>query len=90
MPCPEQAQHGFKSLVAIGDGATDLEAAQPGGADIFIGCAPLPGKARGVRTVHMGDARVPRRFGGSVYRSSVAEAADWYVISMQPLLDALR
>ena len=42
--CPQvlglvQAQHGFKELVAIGDGATDLEARQPGGADIFIGCA---------------------------------------------------
>ncbi|KAK4479406.1 hypothetical protein RD792_014919 [Penstemon davidsonii] len=28
--------HGYKSLVMIGDGATDLEARQPGGADLFI------------------------------------------------------
>ncbi|CAI5519444.1 unnamed protein product [Closterium sp. Naga37s-1] len=30
-------EHGFKSLVMVGDGATDLEARQPGGADMFIG-----------------------------------------------------
>ncbi|RAL39138.1 hypothetical protein DM860_011624 [Cuscuta australis] len=28
--------HGYKSLVMIGDGATDLEARQPGGADLYI------------------------------------------------------
>ncbi|KAL3513043.1 hypothetical protein ACH5RR_025760 [Cinchona calisaya] len=28
--------HGYRSLVMIGDGATDLEARQPGGADLFI------------------------------------------------------
>ncbi|KAJ4713196.1 Phosphoserine phosphatase chloroplastic [Melia azedarach] len=28
--------HGYKALVMIGDGATDLEAHQPGGADMFI------------------------------------------------------
>ncbi|XP_015079694.1 phosphoserine phosphatase, chloroplastic isoform X2 [Solanum pennellii] len=28
--------HGYKSLVMIGDGATDLEARMPGGADLFI------------------------------------------------------
>ncbi|PIN11720.1 Phosphoserine phosphatase [Handroanthus impetiginosus] len=28
--------HGYKSLVMIGDGATDLEARQPGGADLFV------------------------------------------------------
>ncbi|PSR89121.1 Phosphoserine phosphatase [Actinidia chinensis var. chinensis] len=28
--------HGYKSLVMIGDGATDLEALKPGGADLFI------------------------------------------------------
>lgn len=32
-----QEQHGFSRLVMVGDGATDLEARQPGGADIFIG-----------------------------------------------------
>jgi hypothetical protein len=34
-----QAKHGLSSMVMIGDGATDLEARQPGGADLFIGCA---------------------------------------------------
>lgn len=28
--------HGYKTLAMIGDGATDLEARQPGGADLFI------------------------------------------------------
>ncbi|CAK7323400.1 unnamed protein product [Dovyalis caffra] len=28
--------HGYKTLVMIGDGATDLEARKPGGADLFI------------------------------------------------------
>ncbi|XP_021633962.1 phosphoserine phosphatase, chloroplastic isoform X2 [Manihot esculenta] len=28
--------HGYKALVMIGDGATDLEARKPGGADMFI------------------------------------------------------
>lgn len=29
--------HGYKTLVMVGDGATDLEARQPGGADMFVG-----------------------------------------------------
>ena len=36
-----QAKHGHKVVIAMGDGATDLEARQAGGADIFIGCAPV-------------------------------------------------
>ncbi|KAK9865484.1 hypothetical protein WJX84_011055 [Apatococcus fuscideae] len=32
-----KADHGCRRLVMIGDGATDLEARQPGGADMFIG-----------------------------------------------------
>eukprot|EP00877_Chromochloris_zofingiensis_P006035 jgi/Chrzof1/1685/Cz10g17070.t1 len=28
---------GYKTIVAVGDGATDLEARQPGAADLFIG-----------------------------------------------------
>ncbi|CAN0871121.1 Phosphoserine phosphatase, chloroplastic [Linum grandiflorum] len=28
--------HGYKAMVMIGDGATDLEAKKPGGADLFI------------------------------------------------------
>ena len=31
-----KAKFGFKTVVMVGDGATDLEARQPGGADIFI------------------------------------------------------
>ncbi len=34
---PVQEKYGFRCLVMVGDGATDLEARQPGGADIFIG-----------------------------------------------------
>ena len=32
-----QAQHHYSPLVMVGDGATDLEARQEGGADLFIG-----------------------------------------------------
>ncbi len=32
-----KASRGYKSLVMVGDGATDLEARRPGGADLFIG-----------------------------------------------------
>lgn len=32
-----QAAYGLRRVVAVGDGATDLEARQPGGAEIFIG-----------------------------------------------------
>lgn len=59
-------EYGHSVVVAVGDGATDLEARQPGGADLFIG------------------------YGGSVYRPTVAAGADWFVMSVQPLLDALR
>lgn len=32
-----QEKYGYKTLVMVGDGATDLEARQPGGAEMFIG-----------------------------------------------------
>lgn len=32
-----QARHHYSPLVMVGDGATDLEAKQEGGADLFIG-----------------------------------------------------
>ena len=35
--CLPQAQHGYSPMVMVGDGATDAEARQPGGADLFIG-----------------------------------------------------
>jgi phosphoglycolate phosphatase-like HAD superfamily hydrolase len=50
----------------VGDGATDLEARQPGGADIFIG------------------------YGGVVERPNIAQKADWYIYSIQPLIEALQ
>ena len=53
-------------VVAIGDGATDVEARAPGGADVFIG------------------------YGGTVVRPGVAAAADWFVMSVQELIDALE
>lgn len=37
-----QDKYGYKPLVMVGDGATDLEARQSGGADIFIGCVCDP------------------------------------------------
>ena len=35
-----QERFGISSLVMVGDGATDAEARQPGGADLFVGYAP--------------------------------------------------
>lgn len=32
-----RAAYGLQRVVAVGDGATDLEARKPGGAEIFIG-----------------------------------------------------
>lgn len=31
-----RAAHGYKCVVMVGDGATDMEARQPGGAEIFV------------------------------------------------------
>lgn len=36
-PALLQAEHNHSPLVMVGDGATDLEARQSGGADLFIG-----------------------------------------------------
>jgi phosphoserine phosphatase len=37
-----QEKYGYAPMVMVGDGATDLEARKPGGADIFIGYAHYP------------------------------------------------
>ena len=37
--CAWQDKYGVEPLVMVGDGATDLEARQPGGAELFIGYA---------------------------------------------------
>jgi phosphoserine phosphatase len=58
-------ENGYCRVVMVGDGATDLEARQEGGADIFI-C-----------------------YGGVVYRDTVAQQADWVVMRVQTLIDAL-
>jgi phosphoserine phosphatase len=57
---------GFKTVVMVGDGATDAEARRPGGADLFIG------------------------YGGTVARQAVANQADWYVMAVQEITDALQ
>jgi len=56
----------LKTIVMVGDGATDAEARQPGGADLFIG------------------------YGGVVFRQGVAEKADWYVMDVAEISQALR
>lgn len=61
-----KAKHGYSTIVMVGDGATDLEARQPGGADLFIG------------------------YGGVVLRPNIAALADWYVMDIHLLLDALQ
>lgn len=60
-----RAAFGYGTVVMVGDGATDAEARQPGGADIFV-C-----------------------YGGVVLRDNVAEKADWVVMDVQALIDAL-
>lgn len=35
--CCTQAKYGYSPIVMVGDGATDLEARQEGGAEIFVG-----------------------------------------------------
>lgn len=57
---------GLDHIIMIGDGATDAEAKQPGGADLFIG------------------------YGGVVYRESVANRADWYVMKISDITKALQ
>lgn len=88
----------------IGDGATDLEARQPGGADLFIGCAHVLIMARhrmwyDSAAQHMSscastDVASPRlhgcRYGGTVARDNVAVAADWFVYRIDAVLEALQ
>jgi phosphoserine phosphatase len=57
---------GLKKIIIVGDGATDAEAKQPGGADAFIG------------------------YGGTVYRENIAERADWYVMKIEEITNALK
>lgn len=59
-------EKGYRTVVAVGDGATDLEARTPEGARIFIG------------------------YGGVVERPAVAQGADWFVSSFDPLIEALE
>eukprot|EP00892_Ulva_mutabilis_P003243 jgi/Ulvmu1/1291/UM011_0015.1 len=60
-----RAAHGYERVVMVGDGATDKEARQPGGAEIFV-C-----------------------YGGVVFRESVAEGADWVIMDIHTLINAL-
>lgn len=61
-----KAENGYRTVLMMGDGATDLEARQPGGAERFIG------------------------YGGVAFRENVAEQADWYMYSFEPLVQALK
>jgi len=62
-----KAQHGYETVVMVGDGATDMEARDiEGGADAFIG------------------------FGGIAVREKVQKGADWFVMSFDPVIDALK
>ena len=92
-----QEHCGYKSLVMVGDGATDLEARQPGGADLIVGCESCPHAPRctlepphQMYALHMNICRRhDRRFGGVVERDAVAIAADWYTYRIQQIIDAL-
>ncbi len=90
-------------MVMIGDGATDLEARQPGGADLFIGCVSattaccassyaeswmlMPCCARILERTS-GCTRC--RYGGTVVRENVVAGADWFVYDINAVLDALQ
>ena len=84
-------QYGYKVMVMVGDGATDLEARQNGGADIFIGSAHnLLASAKSFCVLGSPlTLMAQHRYGGTVVRPSIAAQADWYVNSMQPLIEAL-
>ncbi len=74
----------------IGDGATDLEARQPGGADMFIGYASSNSSLLlfGCCSIDTVDS-CAFRYGGVTERPKIAAAADWYVRSFLPLTDSL-
>ena len=60
-----KSSRGFKTMAMVGDGATDVEARVPGGADIVVG------------------------YGGSQRRANVEAAADWFVLDLNILREAL-
>jgi phosphoserine phosphatase len=60
-----KSSRGFKTMAMVGDGATDVEARVPGGADIVVG------------------------YGGSQRRPNVEAAADWFVLDLNILREAL-
>ncbi len=85
----------------IGDGATDLEARQPGGADLFIGCAHglstepwYDSAAQHMSSPASAEVASSRlhdcRYGGTVARDNVAAAADWFVYRIDAVLEALQ
>lgn len=90
--CGVQSKYGYKRVVMVGDGATDLEARQPEAADIFIGCVPVQLHAAGsfscTAPVSLCVLCVCR-YGGAVVRPNIAAQSDWYVYQIQELIAAL-
>lgn len=91
--CTWQERHGCQSLVMIGDGATDLEAREKGGADMFIGYATSLAQMLGCDGLCVSALLLMQcnacRYGGVVRRPKIAAAADWYIHSFRSLIEAL-
>ena len=87
---------GAKVLVMVGDGATDLEAKQDGGADMFVGYVKLFPFHSKLGLWEISNVSFPTcffvsfRFGGIVQRETVLKQADWAVYDFQDLTKGLR
>ncbi len=57
-------------------------------------CDPLPvlslARARPLPAAHAPAPAPARRYGGVVLRKNIAEKADWYVMDIQQVIDALK
>lgn len=83
MPSPPARE---KQMSACGLTVMVLRQAQYGYAPlVMVGDGATDAEAR-----RPGGADVFIGYGGAVRRPAVAAAADWYVLSIQPLLDALE
>lgn len=85
-------QHGFKNVVMVGDGATDLEAYPPAvsvhAVRLLIKTLRLGSRSVMCSLLHPQSAFIG--FGGNVVRQQVKEKSLWYVTSFGELLKELE
>lgn len=82
-------QYGFKTLVMIGDGATDLEACPPAVSTRFKHSSSRFSSTFVQRTISPPQSAFIG-FGGNVVRSQVKERTLWYVTSFEELIKELE